>query len=110
MKTNNPKDSKEEIYVLECKSKIDDSLFLVGHFHSKIEAVAAMLDQPKEEFVRILKFKENVEEKHFPGCHKVHIECANKKIEEAKNIMEDICNDENCHCESVKWLKNLGEK
>lgn len=26
---------------------------------------------------------------HFPGCHKVHIECANKAIDEARNLIAD---------------------
>ena len=26
---------------------------------------------------------------HFPNCHKVHIECANKAIDEARNLIAD---------------------
>lgn len=30
-----------------------------------------------------------VEEKHFPGCHKVHLECANMFITEAMELIKD---------------------
>ena len=49
-----------------------------------------------------------VEEKHFPGCHKVHIECANKKIEEAIAIISGVSNCCDCRpIESRKWLESL---
>jgi len=43
------------------------------------------------------------EDAHYPGCHKVHIECANRAIEEARNILtEEHLADE--------WLERWKDK
>jgi hypothetical protein len=58
---------------------------------------------------------------HYPGCHKAHIECANKKIEEVRSFLESnywdcYCDgdgyDPQCgeHGDGKRWLESLGEK
>lgn len=63
----------------------------------------------------------SVVEAHYPGCHKVHLECANKKIEEVRSFLEShywdcYCDgdgyDPQCgqHGDGAKWLESLGDK
>lgn len=63
---------------------------------------------------------------HWFGCHKVHIECANKKIEELKKIISEEgldCDTGHAECDGDgadpicanhgrigQWLESLGEK
>lgn len=53
---------------------------------------------------------------HYPGCHKVHIECANKIISEARVLITDERNraiDQYRKIDALdldEWLESLGEK
>lgn len=56
---------------------------------------------------------------HFPGCHKIHIECANKKIEEARRLINSSSYECTCHEPDLgecpvrsrcDWLKSLGNE
>lgn len=47
---------------------------------------------------------------HFPGCHKVHIECANKKIGEARKLFKTCPDTWEWPGDVDKWLESLGEK
>lgn len=58
---------------------------------------------------------------HYPGCHKVHLECANKKIEEIRSFLKGhywdcYCDtdgyDPQCgqHGDGAKWIESLGEE
>jgi len=75
-----------------------------------------------QDYRYMLKQHEQQEEvKHYPTCHKVHLECANKKIDEIRSFLETnfwdcYCDgdgyDPQCgeHGDGKKWLESLGEK
>lgn len=51
---------------------------------------------------------------HYPGCHKIHIQCANKAIDEAIRIMACLA-DPNKYLymspenkDAALWIKSLG--
>ena len=74
----NPKDTKEE---LESRTK-EQLLDYVYDLHKSLMACGIYS-------VPMFGVADAVQQRtHFPGCHKVHIECANKAIDEARQILD----------------------
>jgi len=92
MKTNNPKDSK----CIACQCPFSQQLIHTCDMYR-------------------VTTSNSTQSSHFPGCHKVHIECANKLINEAKRLIttaKEIYESgwDETEQDEIKWLKSLGEK
>lgn len=75
----------------------------------------------KNTYTFVCKCQTNPIVSHYPGCHKIHLECANMKIEEIRSFLESnywdcYCDgdgyDPQCgeHGDGKRWLESLGEK
>ncbi len=87
MKTNNPKDSK----CIACQCPFSQQLIHTCDMYR-------------------VTTSNSTQSSHFPGCHKVHIECANKKIDGARQIFEDARDRYDLDIFACDWLESLGEK
>lgn len=60
---------------------------------------------------KVKALETNVE--HFPGCHKAHIECANKLMNEARKLIHEShhlthADLRHLRADQIKWLSSLG--
>lgn len=95
----NPKDTKEEIVSCEfMQSSCNACTYLYRtHFHHTCG--------------KYIYTTSNGSDNHFPGCHKVHLECANKKIDKITDILNVcIANDSWGDSSIEKWLESAEVK